>query len=258
MPEDKKGNESNSKVSVSNEKDAATKEKVAVVETVEDKKVTDATTTPKAEVNVTGDNNNRKPTEITTLQDSWTAQEIATLAEARAKKAAEQATKAKAIAEANAQKEYEDAAKEVTVSNSDDKFTNKRAGEQIFRREMEEPEFWLTKEGLTPPRPVLTKEEEDAISSKVEVPADQTPQYNPQHILSPEYQGISNYEIGMGTVRNQLEEKLAKLKMDKDTSQKEIARLETDLAKIDTLYENYHIGMNVFRTAKGGRDKIKK
>jgi len=189
--------------------------------------------------------------------EGWTAGEIAVLAEAQAKKAAEAAKAAKAEADAKAQEEYEAAAKEAGAAAKDTSFTNKRAGEVIFRREMGEPEFWLTKEGLIPPRPILTPEEENAISRRVEVPSDQIPEYKPEHILSPEYSGMSNYEIGVDRYREELEERLARLKADPEASEEKIRRSEEDLLKMDTLYENYYIGMNVFRTAKGGREKIK-
>ena len=171
--------------------------------------------------------------------EGWTAGEIAALAEAQAKKAAEAAAKAKAAADAKAQEEYEAAAKEASDAAKDSGFTNKRAGEVIFRREMGEPEFWLTKEGLIPPRPVLTPEEEKAISERVEIPADQIPEYSPEHILSPEYSGISNYEIGVGGFRKELEENLQKLKNDPEVSEEKIKRAEEDLAKMDSLYENF-------------------
>ena len=190
--------------------------------------------------------------------EGWTAGEIAALAEAQAKKAAEAAARAKEAAEAKAQEEYEAAAKDASEAAKDSGFTNKRAGEVIFRREMGEPEFWLTKEGLIPPRPVLTPEEERAISQRVEVPSDQIPVYNPEHVLSPEYAGISNYEIGVGRFREEIEENLARLKSDPEANEDRIRRAEEDLLKMDTLYENFYIGMNVFRTAKGGRDRIKK
>lgn len=190
--------------------------------------------------------------------EGWTADEIAALAEARARKAAEAAAAAKAAAEAKAREEYEAAAKDAAAAAKDSGFTNKRAGEVIFRREMGEPEFWLTKEGLIPPRPVLSPEEEKAISERVEIPQDQTPAYSPEHILSPEYSGISNYEVGVGVVMDELRTDLARIRADPGASAGDIRRAEADLAKMDTLYENYHMGMNVFRTAKGGRDRIKK
>ena len=189
--------------------------------------------------------------------DELTVHEIAALAEAQAKKAAEAAAVAKEAAEAHALEEYKAAAKEATAVAKDSGFTNKRAGEVIFRREMGEPEFWLTKEGLVPPRPMLTPEEEKEITRKVENPIDSTPQYNPEYILSPEYAGMSNYEIGMDRVRDEIIQTLARLKEEPEENMERIKSIEKDLAKIDTLYENYHIGMNVFRTAKGGRDKIK-
>lgn len=190
--------------------------------------------------------------------EGWTAGEIAALAEAQAQRAAEEAARAKKAAEVKAQEEYEAAAKEATEAAKDSGFTNKRAGEVIFRREMGEPEFWLTKEGLIPPRPVLSPEEEKSISAKVEIPDSQIPEYNPEHILSPEYRGVSNYEIGVGGFRKELEENLERLRSDPDANADAIQRAADDLAKMDTLYENYHLGMNVFRTAKGGRDRIKK
>ena len=190
--------------------------------------------------------------------EGWTAGEIAALAEARAKKAVEAAEAAKAAAEAKAQEEYKVAAKEATPVAKDSGFTNKRAGEVIFRREMGEPEFWLTKEGLVPPRPILSPEEEKAISERVEIPYDQIPDYRPEHVLSPEYSGMSSYEVGVDGFREQLEADLARLRADPGATASQIRRAEEDLSKMDTLYENYHIGMNVFRTAKGGRDRIKK
>ena len=40
--------------------------------------------------------------------------------------------------------------------------------------------------------------------------------------------------------------------------QQEIHQLEEDLKTIDYLFENYNLGMNVFRTARGGRAKFAK
>lgn len=204
------------------------------------------------------DTKDDKAEKLKSKSPGWTADEIAVLAEAQAKRALKAAEQAKKTVEEKAQKEYEEAAKEASAVTADSKFTDKRAGEVIFRREMQEPEFWLTKEGLIPPRPILTKEQEDEITKNVEIPEDQTPQYKPQHILSPEFGGISNYEIGMEVVRDELLSKLSKLKTDPDVTQKQITDIQKEITKIDTLYENFHIGMNVFRTAKGGRDKIKK
>lgn len=102
-----------------------------------------------------------------------------------------------------------------------------------------------------------TKEEIEEIARKVESPSDQTPTYKPVNVLSPEYEGTSNYEIGLRTVRKDLEEKLARLKNNPDANSLELKQTEEDLKTIDYLYENYHLGMNVFRTAKGGRAKLR-
>ena len=58
-------------------------------------------------------------------------------------------------------------------------------------------------------------------------------------------------------MKEEAQQRLEQLK-NSDASAEEIAQAEEDLRKLDYLYENFHIGMNVFRTAKGGRDKVKK
>lgn len=192
------------------------------------------------------------------MPDKLTAGELAELAEARAQRAAKEAADAKAAAEATAEIEYAEAAKAAQAGAAADKFTNKRAGEQIFRREMGEPEFWLTKEALVPPRPVLSQEEADEITRMVEIPADQTPKYEPEHVLSPEFGGMSGYERGIGDHRARLEAELDRLRSAPAPDRRSIERAEREIAKMDSLYENYHVGMNVFRSAKGGRDKLRK
>jgi hypothetical protein len=85
----------------------------------------------------------------------------------------------------------------------------------------------------------------------------QVPPYTPTHVLSPEFEGTSNYEVGIAQIRKERLEKLEKLRADPEASQAQIKQAEEDLKTLDYLYENYHIGMNVFRTAKGGRDKLR-
>lgn len=191
-------------------------------------------------------------------KSGMTASELAAIAEAEAKAAEARSKAAKEAAEKALDEEYQAAAKEAVATKVIDSFTNKRFQEQIFRREMGEPEFFLYKHELAPPRPVLTKEEMDEISRKVEIPTDQTPKYEPQHMLSPEFHGNSNYESGVSSFRDELEEKLAKLQNDPNASQQQIHQTKEDLKTIDYLFENYNLGMNVFRTAKGGRSKLGK
>ena len=199
-----------------------------------------------------------EPKESSKNKSGMTASELAAIAEAEAKTASERSRAAKEAAEKALEEEYKAAAKEAIIEKISDSFTNKRFQEQIFRREMGEPEFFLRKHELAPPRHILTPEEQDEISRRVEIPTDQTPKYNPQHMLSPEYHGASNYESGIESFRDEIEEKLAKLQKNPNASQQQIRQAEEDLKTIDYLYENYHLGMNVFRTAKGGRSKIDK
>ncbi len=187
-----------------------------------------------------------------------TASELAAVAEAEATAAAARSKAAKEAAEKALEEEYQAAAKEIVVAKVSDDFTNKRFQEQIFRREMGEPEFFLRKNELAPPRPILSQEEMDEISRNVEIPTDQTPKFEPKLMLSPEFQGTSNYESGVANFRDEIEEKLARLQSDPSASQQEIHQAEEDLKTLDYLYENYNLGMNVFRTAKGGRSKFDK
>ena len=194
---------------------------------------------------------------IKSSKGGLTASEIAAIAEAEAKAATIRLEAAKALAEEAAKKEYEAAAAEVVVSEQVDSFTNKRGAEQIFRREMGEPEFWLDKLGRAPKRPILSQDEEQAISKQVEIPTDQTPAYKPEHMLSPEFAGTSNYEIGIQNQKEETQQRLVRLRGDPNSSEQEIKQAEEDLKTLDYLYENFNIGMNVFRTAKGGRAKLR-
>lgn len=158
------------------------------------------------------------------------------------------------------QAQYEAAKKaalEAVAAETGDTFTDNRGRERIFRREMGEPEFFRTKKQLLPPKPILTQDEEQEISQRVLIPSDQTPKYIPQHVLSPEFGGLSNYERGIENHKLELQEKLQHLKGNADVNKKQIEQIEEKLRSLDYLYENYYIGMNVFRTAKGGRSKLR-
>ncbi len=102
-----------------------------------------------------------------------------------------------------------------------------------------------------------TPEEIEEIAKKVETPSDQTPAYRPEHILSQEYEGSTNYEQAIRQVREETEAKLARLRDDPNADILELKKAEEDLMILDSLHENYNIGMNVFRTAKGGRNKLR-
>ena len=198
--------------------------------------------------------------------ESKAAQEAASKVEANAKTLAdaeaavqialEKANAARAELEAAADEEYKAIAAEVKADTAKKvDFTFKRKGEEIFRREMGEPEFWLEKEDRFP-RPILSADEQESITRKAEIPHDQTPEYNPQHVLSPEFAGVSNYERGVDSFLDELKNKLVTLKNNPESTEREILATEKEITYLESIHENFYIGMNVFRTAKGGRDKI--
>ena len=208
----------------------------------------------------------KKAEEVKAEAESKIAQDAAAKVEINAKAVAEaetavqlaleKANAARAELEAAAEEEYKVIAAEVkagTATKAD--FTFKRKGEEIFRREMGEPEFWLEKEDRFP-RPILSADEQESITRQAETPQDQTPEYNPQHVLSPEFGGVSNYERGVDSFLDELKAKLAKQKNDPESTEKEILATENEITYLESIHENFYIGMNVFRTAKGGRDKI--
>ena len=178
-------------------------------------------------------------------------------AEIAVKEALVKAEAAKAEAEAAAEEEYKAIAAEVkadAAAKSD--YTFKRQGEEIFRRDMGEPEFWLDKEDRFP-RPILSADEQESLTRIAEIPQDQTPAYVPEHVLSPEFSGVSNYERGVDSFLEEMKQKLKQLKSNPEATEKEIKETENKIIYLESLHENFYIGMNVFRTAKGGRDKIK-
>ncbi|MEX0862064.1 hypothetical protein [Nitrosopumilus sp.] len=178
-------------------------------------------------------------------------------AELAVKEALAKAEAAKAAAEAAAEEEYKAIAAEVkadAAKKSD--YTFKRQGEEIFRREMGEPEFFLDKKDRFP-RPILTADEQESLTRQAEIPQDSTPRYIPEHVLSPEFGGVSNYERGVNSFLEETRQKLDKLKNNPNASAKEIRETENEIVYLESLHENFFIGMNVFRTAKGGRDKLK-
>ena len=219
-----------------------------------------------------------KQPETPKKKQGLTAQKAVEAAKAMVETAAAKAAEAKATAEAaakayetavgeaakalvEAEKEYESAVKVATAKVETTKavnasFTNKRNQERIFRREMGEPEFFHSKKDLVPARPVLTEEEQDEISRRVEIAVDHTPAYNPEYVLSPEFGGTSNYESGVTELLRETRQKIDRLKSDPYAIAEDIIQAEQDLKYLDSLYQNFYFGMNVFRTAKGGRDKI--
>ena len=220
-------------------------------------KTTETTSTP----------DNKTAEEVKTTEEVNTTEDAAKKAEAAAQAAEEaviaarealaKAEAAKAEAESAAEEEYKAIAAEVKAESAKKPaFTFKRQGEEIFRREMGEPEFFLHKKDRFP-RPILSAEEQEALTRQAEIPKDQTPAYVPENILSPEYEGLSNYERGVGDFLEEAQQKLESLKNNPEATEKEISDAKEELTYLESLHENYFIGMNVFRTAKGGRNKVK-
>ena len=194
---------------------------------------------------------------VNTSEESLTAGEAVAVAEAAYAKSQAKLDEVRKASEAAWAAEYEKAKASVVKSEAGESFTDKRKRERIFRREMGEPEFFYNQQTLTPPRPVLTQNEAEEISRKVLIPTDQTPKYEPKHILSPEFFGSSNYETGIDDLTEETEQKLERLKNDPDAIPADIERAEKDLKYMENLINNFNFGMNVFRTAKGGREKLR-
>ena len=191
----------------------------------------------------------------TTISDAVVASEAATKAEVAYEAAKSQLKTARAASEAAWKAGYEAAKAQVgEIDQAGKLFTNKRKQERIFRREMGEPEFFLMHKG--PVKPILTGDEIEEISKKAQIPKDQTPKYNPEHILSPEFSGGTNYESGIQDLVDETKLKLERLLNDPEANPQEIELTKLALKKLNYLFENYNLGMNVFRTAKGGREKI--
>ena len=75
--------------------------------------------------------------------------------------------------------------------------------------------------------------------------------------LDPAFHGESNYEVGLEDLLAQKRELVAKLEADPQTTAETMQFAREELQVVETLWENYHVGMNVFRNAKGGRDGLR-
>ena len=191
----------------------------------------------------------------TTISDVVTASEAAAKAEVAYETAIEKVKAARATSEAAWKAEYDAIKVEAVETKETGQFSDKYKQDRIFRREMGEPEFFLMDIG--PVKSILTGGEIEEIARRVQDPKDQTPKYTPENVLSPEFGGTSNYESGITDLMEKAKQKLARLLNDPEATQQEIELAELDLTKLNYLYDNFHMGMNVFRTAKGGRDTLR-
>ncbi len=191
----------------------------------------------------------------TTISDAVTASDATAKAEVAYEAAIEKVKAARATSEAAWKAEYDAIKVEAVETKETGQFSDKYKQDRIFRREMGEPEFFLMDIG--PVKPILTGDEIEEIARRVQDPKDQTPKYTPENVLSPEFGGTSNYESGIIDLMEKAKQKLARLLNDPEATQQEIELAELDLTKLNYLYDNFHMGMNVFRTAKGGRDTLR-
>ncbi|HZS74278.1 MAG TPA: hypothetical protein VFA69_07230 [Candidatus Nitrosotalea sp.] len=75
--------------------------------------------------------------------------------------------------------------------------------------------------------------------------------------LDPAFHGESNYEVGLEGLLIEKRDLIKKLEADPQANRETLQTVLEELQIIEGLWENYHIGMNVFRNAKGGRDGIR-
>ena len=221
----------------------------------DDKKESEVKDAPKETSEAPKEDNTQKS--INASKEAEAAAKAAAEAEAAAEAAIAKAKELKEAAAKAAEEEFKAIADEVkSDAPTAPDFTNKRKTEIIIRRDMAEPEFFLDKEDRFP-KPILSEAEKDDITRKALNYEDTTPTYDPQNILDERYGGTSNYETGITVLGDELQAKLDRLKNDPEALTEDIEKVEQDLSYLDSLHENYYLGMNVFRTAKGGREKLR-
>ena len=63
----------------------------------------------------------------------------------------------------------------------------------------------------------------------------------------------SEYEHNVGKLLAEKRARLDELLKDSEQNKGEIAMISTEVETLQSLFENYNLGMNVFRRAQGGR-----
>jgi hypothetical protein len=67
----------------------------------------------------------------------------------------------------------------------------------------------------------------------------------------------SEYEENVGKLIYEKEQLLEKIKNDKSIPSRTIQSLVLEIETLQSLYDNYNLGMNYFRRAKGGRSGLR-
>ena len=67
----------------------------------------------------------------------------------------------------------------------------------------------------------------------------------------------SEYEQNVGSLLAKKMEKLEELKKNSNTKEDQKKILMTEIETLQSLFENYNLGMNYFRRARGGRTGLR-
>ncbi len=67
----------------------------------------------------------------------------------------------------------------------------------------------------------------------------------------------SEYEQNVGKLLSRKKDRLDELMKNPEQNGSEIAMLSTEVETLQSLFENYNLGMNVFRRAQGGRSSLR-
>jgi hypothetical protein len=67
----------------------------------------------------------------------------------------------------------------------------------------------------------------------------------------------SEYEQNVGKLLARKTEKLEELKTNPSINHEQIKMLMTEIDTLESLFENYNLGMNYFRRARGGRTGLR-
>ena len=67
----------------------------------------------------------------------------------------------------------------------------------------------------------------------------------------------SEYEHNVGKLLAEKKARLDELRKDPNASPSEISMLSLEIESLESMFENYNLGMNVFRRAQGGRAGLK-
>ena len=67
----------------------------------------------------------------------------------------------------------------------------------------------------------------------------------------------SEYERNVGKLIEEKNLKLEQLKNSQETPLTDIQRLQEEIESLQSLFDNYNLGMNYFRRARGGRSGLR-